>query len=126
LGNRTARSGYKAAKVERERLIFTHKQLEQNIMFTIDNAIQEAQTSYERTDATRQARIYAEAALDAEQKKLENGKSTTFEVLRLQRDLTTASRDEVQAIADYYRALSFLFRDEGSTLERLGVRVTTY
>ena len=32
-----------------------------------------------------------QAALAAEQKKLENGKSTTFEVLRLQRDLTTAS-----------------------------------
>ena len=126
LGNRTARSGLKAAKVERERLILRHKQLEQSIMVALDNEILAAQTSYERIGATRQARIYAEAALDAEQKKLENGKSTTFEVLRLQRDLTTASRDEVRAVADYFRAMSVLFRDEGSTLERLGVKVSTY
>lgn len=123
LGNRTARNSFQAAKVERERLVLRHKQLEQNIMVALDNEILAAQTSFERITATRQARIYAEAALDAEQKKLENGKSTTFEVLRLQRDLTTASRDEVRALADYYRAVSVLFRDEGSTLERLGVRI---
>ncbi|MBX3731705.1 MAG: TolC family protein [Verrucomicrobiae bacterium] len=125
LGNRSARSSYRAAKVERERLILQYKQLEQSIMVALDNEILAAQTSYERVGATRQARIYAEAALDAEQKKLENGKSTTFEVLRLQRDLTTASRDEVRAVADYFRAMSVLFRDEGSTLDRLGVRITT-
>lgn len=126
LGNRSARSGFRAAKVERERLILQHKQLEQAIMVDLDNEILAAQSSFERIGATRQTRIYAEAALDAEQKKLENGKSTTFEVLRLQRDLTTASRDEVQAVADYYRAMSILFRDEGSTLERLGVKISIH
>lgn len=126
LGNRSARSGFQAAKVQRERLILQHKQLEQSIMVALDNEILAAQTSYERIEATRQARIYAEAALDAEQKKLENGKSTTFEVLRIQRDLTTASRDEVRAVADYFRSISVLFRDEGSTLDRLGVKITTY
>jgi len=123
LGNRSARNNFRSAKVERERLVLRHKQLEQNIMVALDNEILAAQTSFERITATRQARIYAEAALDAEQKKLENGKSTTFEVLRLQRDLTTASRDEVRALADYFRAMSVLFRDEGSTLDRLGVRI---
>ena len=93
-------------------------------MVAVDNAILVAQSAYERIQATRQARIYAEAALDAEQKKLENGKSTTFEVLRLQRDLTTARSDEVRALLDYYAALAVLFQGEGSTLERLGVRIT--
>jgi len=41
-------------------------------------------------DATREARIYAEAALSAEQKKLESGKSTSFVVLQLTKDLTAA------------------------------------
>lgn len=126
LGNRTAKNSFRAAKVERERLILRHKQLEQGIMVALDNEILAAQTSYERVGATREARIYAEAALSAEQKKLENGKSTTFEVLRLQRDLTTASRDEVRAVADYFRAMSILFRDEGSTLDRLGVKIEAH
>ncbi|HAB17833.1 MAG TPA: hypothetical protein DCE44_15435, partial [Verrucomicrobiales bacterium] len=126
LGNRSARSSFSSAKIERERLILRHKLLEQNVMVDIDNAILVAQSAYERIQATKQARIYSEAALDAEQKKLENGKSTTFEVLRLQRDLTTARSDEISALLDFFGALSVLFRDEGSTLERLGVRVTTY
>lgn len=126
LGNRSAKNSFRAAKVERERLILQHKQLEQGIMVTLDNEILAAQTSYERVGATREARIYSEAALAAEQKKLENGKSTTFEVLRLQRDLTTASRDEVRAVADFFRAMSILFRDEGSTLDRLGVKIEAH
>ncbi|MBN9691754.1 MAG: TolC family protein [Verrucomicrobia bacterium] len=124
LGNRGAVSSFRSAKVVREQLILRHKQLEQSIMVAVDNAILVAQSAYERIQATRQARIYAEAALDAEQKKLENGKSTTFEVLRLQRDLTTARSDEVRALLDYYAALAVLFQGEGSTLERLGIRIT--
>jgi outer membrane protein len=74
-------------------------------------------------EATRQARLYAEAALDAEQKKLENGKSTTFVVLQLQKDLTTARADEINALANYNIALAQLALTEGSTLERRNVNL---
>jgi outer membrane protein TolC len=124
LGNVGARSAFQTAKITRERLILRHKQIEQNVMRDVDNSILVAESAYGRILANRQARAYAEAALDAEQKKLENGKSTTFEVLRLQRDLTSARSNEVRAELDYYAALSSLFRDEGSTLERLGIRIT--
>ena len=90
-------------------------------MISIDNAIKLAKASYERIQATREAREYAEAALAAEQKKLENGKSTNFEVLRLQRDLTSASSDEISAQTEYQRNLAALSSFEASTLERLGI-----
>jgi len=90
-------------------------------MVAIDNSILTAQSAFERMEATRQARVYAEEALAAEQKKLENGKSTSFVVLSLQRDLTAASSAELQAIADYYKALAVLHQDEGATLEALGI-----
>ncbi|MFM7815824.1 MAG: TolC family protein [Verrucomicrobiota bacterium] len=124
LGNIGARSAFQTAKITKERLILRHKQIEQNVMRDIDNSILVAESAYGRILANREARAYAEAAFDAEQKKLENGKSTTFEVLRLQRDLTSARSNEVRSELDYYAALSSLFRDEGSTLERLGVRIT--
>jgi outer membrane protein TolC len=41
-------------------------------------------------------------------KKLENGKSTSFNVLFLQRDLTQARSAEIQALTEYNRALSQL------------------
>jgi outer membrane protein TolC len=99
------------------------KQLQQRIMITIEDGIASAQTSFQRAQATREAREFAEAALDAEQKKLESGKSTSFEVLRLQRDLTTARSSEIRALADYNIALARLAQSEGSTLERRRVNV---
>ena len=83
-----------------------------------ENAIATARTSFQRVDATREARVYAEAALGAEQKKLESGKSTSFEVLRLQRDLTSARSAEIRALADYNIALAQIALNEGTTLDR--------
>jgi len=69
-------------------------------------------------ESTKQARIYAEAALDAEQKKYAVGKSTTFTVLQLQNNLTAARSQEIRSLADYNIALANLASEEGSTLER--------
>jgi outer membrane protein TolC len=118
LSNRAARNTYRSSKMERERLTLELRRLERDILVGIDNNIIAARTSFERVDSTRQARLYAEAALDAEQKKLQNGKSTSFQVLQLQRDLTAASSAEIQALADYNKSLADLALGEGSTLER--------
>jgi len=123
LGNRSARGAYRAAKATREQVALQLKQLEQNVLIQIENAIATARTSFQRVGATREARIYAEAALDAEQKKLESGKSTSFEVLRLQRDLTTARSTEIRALADYNIALAQIALDEVTTLDRRHVTI---
>jgi outer membrane protein len=118
LGNTSARNNYRVARATKQQLALQLKQLEQNILIQIENAIATARTSFQRVDATREARIYAEAALEAEQKKLESGKSTSFEVLRLQRDLTSARSAEIRALADYNIALAQIALNEGSTLDR--------
>jgi outer membrane protein TolC len=118
LGQTTARNSLKAAKAAQEQLALTLKQQEQQTLILIENAIANAQSSFERVDATRQFRLYAQAALEAEQKKLESGKSTSFVVLQLQKDLTDASSAEIRALADYNIALANLALAEGSTFER--------
>ena len=118
LSNRSARNAYKSSKLEKERLTLELRRLEQTILTSIDNFVIVARTSFEKVDSTKQARLYAEAALDAEQKKLQNGKSTSFQVLSLQSDLTVASSEEIRALADYNMALADLAQAEGSTLER--------
>jgi outer membrane protein len=118
LGNGAARNRYKSSKAFEEQSVLVVKKLEQDIMVQIDNALKLAQSNYERIGATRQAREYAEAALAAEEKKLENGKSTSFFVLQLQRDLTAAQSDEISALVQYKRSLAQLAQAEGSTLER--------
>lgn len=112
------RNAYKSSKATLEQNLLSLKKLEQSVMVDIDNAIKAAQSSFQRVDATHQARLYAEAALEAEQKKLENGKSTSFIVLQLQSNLTQARSDEIAALADYNKSLSALAQSEGTTLER--------
>lgn len=118
LSNRTARNAYRSGKLEKERLTLELRRLEQTILTTLDNNVIAARTSFDRVDSTKQARIYALAALDAEQKKLQNGKSTSFQVLQLQRDAVTAASEEIRALADYNKALADLALGEGSTLVR--------
>ena len=118
LGNSAAKDRYKLAQEQLEQQILQLKKLEQQVMVQIDDAIKQAQTSYQRVGATRQAREFAETALDAEQKKLENGKSTSFFVLQLQQRLTAARVAEVSALSEYNNALAQLAFREGSTLAR--------
>jgi len=123
LSNVGARNAYKASKVALEQILLGLKRMEQIIIVEIDNAVIAARTSYERIGSTKESRLYSEAALDAEQKKLENGKSTSFVVLQLQRDLIAARSAEISALADYYKALADLSHSEGTTLERRSVDV---
>ena len=123
LSNVGARNTYKAGKVTLKQLLLQLKQLEQTIMVDIDNAVKQAQSSYESVQATQQARVYAEAALDAEQRKYAVGKSTTFTVLQLQNNLTAARSQEIRSLADYNEALANLAAKEGSTLERNSINI---
>jgi outer membrane protein TolC len=125
LSNTRARNSYKADKANMQQLVLTLKQLEQNIMIQIDNDIGTVQANYNQVQATRVAREYEVAALDAEQKKLESGKSTTYTVLQVQRDLTNARGNEIQALDTYNKSLSQLSLHEGSTLQRLDIRLET-
>jgi HAE1 family hydrophobic/amphiphilic exporter-1 len=125
LSNTGPRNQYKTAKATLQQVVLQLKQFEQNVMVEIDNAVKQAQSSYESVDATRQARIYAEAALDAEQKTYAVGKATTFEVLQYQSALTTARGQEIRALADYEEALANLAAQEGSTPERNGINIET-
>ena len=121
LSNRTARNNYKSSKASLEQVVLTLKKLEQTVMIAIDNDIGTIRANFDQVHATRTAREYQESALDAEQKKLESGKSTTYTVLQVQRDLTAARGAEIQALDTYNKSLSQLSLDEGSTLDRLGI-----
>jgi HAE1 family hydrophobic/amphiphilic exporter-1 len=123
LGNIGPRNQYKATKATLQQYELLFKQLEQNILVEIDNAVKQAQSAYESVEATKQARIYAAAALDAEQKTYAVGKATTFEVLQYQNSLTTARSQEIRALANYNEALANLAAQEGATLERNDITI---
>jgi outer membrane protein TolC len=118
LSNRAARSAYRAGETERTTAELRLKQLEQDILIQVDDAVNFVETAFRRVGATRQARTYAEAALAAERRKLANGESTSFIVLEMLNRLTASRGAESRALTDYHKALAQLAFAEGSSLER--------
>jgi outer membrane protein TolC len=118
LGNSSARYNYKSAKAGLEQLLLQLKKVESTIVLAIDDDVKTIRSDLLKVDSTRKARLYAAEALQAEQTKLEHGKSTSFVVLQLQNNLTAARSAEIRALADYNIALEQLAFDDGTTLER--------
>jgi outer membrane protein TolC len=126
LGDRAARNNYKAAKASKEQAEAVYQMVEQNILIQIQNTIEKAKSDYEQTKATRDARDYAGQALQAEEKKLGVGTSTSFIVLQLQSNLTAARSAEIRALADYNEDLTQLAQFEGTILDRHHLTVKVY
>jgi len=80
------------------------KNAELQVVTQVRNVARQVTTSQRLVDSTRAARDLAEQRLDAEQKKLAAGTSTTFLVFQAQRDLAQARNDELNAILAYNRA----------------------
>jgi outer membrane protein len=126
LGFKAERSRYRISKAAQQQALVELQRLEQAIMLQIEDAVNLARTNFERVDTTRQARVFAESALEAEQSKLENGRTTSFVVLQLQRDLTDARSAEIQALADYNKALAQLAFREGTVFELHNINIQSW
>jgi len=123
LSRKYDRENHQVSRHEQEKSELLLRQLEQDVLLQIDDAVKVVEVNYERVGTTRQAREFAEIAQQAEQTKLENGRSTSFIVLQLQRDLTTARSEEIRALAEYNKALSQLALREGSMLVRHNIEL---
>ena len=66
-----------------------------------------------------------EKNVEAEQKKYENGMSTSFQVLEIQEDLSTAESQENRAKVDYQKSLSALERSKGTLLEARNIEISS-
>lgn len=120
---RAERNNYKAAKASQQQALLRLKRLEQDIMVQVNGLVKIAQRNFDRIDSARQARQFAAAALEAEQIKLANGRSTSFVVLELQNKLTRARSTEIQSLTEYNKALADLHFAEGTILERAHVEL---
>src|ERR1017187_5035349 len=118
LYNATERGKYRASQAAKQIAELQLKKAEQEVLFQIADYVNRVQSRFSQVGSTRKARSFAEAALAAEQKKRQNGLSTSYFVLQLQEILTAAQTAELQALTEYNRTLAQLAFAEGSTLER--------
>lgn len=121
LGNRAARNALRSAELASERLALATAAAEEAALVEVSDAANGIRSAWEACEATEEAVGYAADALEAEQRKLEQGKSTSFVVLQLQKDLTEAKKERIDALAAYARQRAAFAKAQGLVLERLGI-----
>jgi HAE1 family hydrophobic/amphiphilic exporter-1 len=123
LRNRTAKAQLGTA-LERKRLIdLQTRQLMQNIEVEVRNAVQAVETAKMRIDASEAATRYARQQLEGEEKKFAAGLQSTYFVLERQNQLSIAQISELQAKADYNKAIANLRRVMSTTLSDNSINV---
>ncbi|HEY8995517.1 MAG TPA: TolC family protein [Lacunisphaera sp.] len=119
----TERGRYRAAKLQQRQSETQLQQVEQAIVVDVGNAAGQIETAQKRVQADRRARELAQATLDAEEKRLRVGQSSTFFVAQQQELLSIAEIREAAAMSDYHKALAEYDRQLGVTLEKLHVSI---
>jgi len=118
LGRRADRSARAVAGLESKQAELDLHAAERDVIAEIEVAQREAVIDLERIRATWEASRLALEALDAEERKLRIGRSTSRDVLLLQEDLARARLHELDAVVDYNRSLIELDRARGAIFER--------
>ena len=105
IGRSAADAQVASTRLQREQEQNGLRELELSAAAEVRNAGRQVSTSLLRVQSTERARQFAERRLEAEQKRVTAGLSSTFQLVQAQRDLTTARQQELTAIIDYNRAL---------------------
>jgi outer membrane protein len=105
IGTSAAGAAAAAARLERQQGAASLRDMELQVATAVRDAARQVQTNLKRVDATGKARDRAEQRLEAEQKRMTVGLSTTFQLFQAQRDLARQRQQEVNAIIDYNRSL---------------------
>jgi len=113
LGNRAADAAYAAAHLNQDQSRLSVQRLEQQVRVEVRDAVRQLETNLKRVRAAQANTKLQHEKLEAEQKKYQNGLSTTFQVLQFQTDLTSAESRENRAVVDYNKSLVDLDRTLG-------------
>ena len=105
--------------------MLTMRQAELDAKRTANRVISQVQTAYarvvsaiQRTEASSRAVASAAETAAAEEKRLNNGLTTSFNVLKLQDELAQARINRLEAVAEGHKALIILWSVAGVLLDR--------
>jgi outer membrane protein TolC len=105
LGANTAHANLARVRLEYEQAQAQLKNMQMQVATQVRGAARNVQTNSQRVQSARASRALQERKLEAEEKKLAAGMSSSFFVFQAQRDLAQARTTEIQAISDYNKSL---------------------
>lgn len=105
LGTSQADASLASNRLQRQQGAVNLRDLELQVATTVRDAARQVETNLKRVEATKKARDRAERRLEAENKRMTVGLSTTFQLFQAQRDLARQRQQEVNALIDYNRSV---------------------
>ena len=121
--NRTAKANSAIADVNFDRALAVQKDVELGVITEVRRVARALEASLEAVESAEVARRLQEKNYEAEQKRYDNGMSTSFQVLQIQEDVTQARSQYVDAVAAYRRALALHYQSIGKLIEESGVEI---
>lgn len=119
--NRAAHARHDRALLDQRQWAEALVNLTRLVELDVRSAHIEVKRTAEQVVATAARRRLQEETLRGEMEKFRVGKSTSFLVGQVQRDLVVSQIDEVRTLVNYRKALVDLFRLDGSLLVRRGI-----
>ena len=123
LRNRTAQADQARSLIEYRQAELHLEQLYTQIHMQVVNAQIALANDRELVKAALAARDFQQQSLDAEEKKLHLGASTTANVLQQERNLASAENNLIAAQAGYAQARAALYQMLASTLQHYGINL---
>jgi len=121
--NRAAQADQIRSELEYRQAQTRLQQLQNEIVIEVRNAQFAVQQNRVRVMAATKSRDLAQHTFEIEQKKYVLGASTSYDVLKTQRDLAQADSTRVAAMSDYEKSRVELDRATGLTLARNGIEL---
>jgi outer membrane protein TolC len=121
LGSVKERASLQAAKYRKEQAALNLQRVANEIVFDIDTALSIFRTTKEQVNAAAETTRTARLTVEAQEKLLEEGRATTFDVVRLQNDYADARTRELAALANHRKSILRLAVSRGTLLQELGV-----
>jgi len=125
IGNRNAKATEARARIAWEQQKMTVENTQRSLTVEVRNSVLSVETAAKAVTAARANVRLQEKKVEAEQKRYDNGMSTSFQVLTYQTDLTTARSQLISAMSAYQKSLVSLDVSTGRLLDTLGIRLAS-
>ncbi|MFQ5647069.1 MAG: TolC family protein [bacterium] len=124
LGNRKSSGLYLQRRLEKQQAEIRIKRLKQTVMLEVRKAFRQLKSGWKRIQATLVSRQLEKEKLHIELEKLKLGKSTSQRILDFQSDLAEAKINYLQAVIDYNKSLSDLYKTSGTLLSKYNIDIS--
>ncbi|MCF6287224.1 MAG: TolC family protein, partial [Candidatus Hydrogenedentes bacterium] len=121
--NRAARGSFNKARLTRRQAEMNLEKIRQQLMLNVHLAASKVGSNAILVQSNEQATRLQIANVAAEEKRLQLGVTTSWQVLQIQEDLTVAQVQELISNIEYEKALVELQLAEGTLLDDLGIEL---